>query len=424
MPMILSVSTRARLGITSGCVAVFLCSWALVHHSWYASAGRGVDISIYHGYARDTVLGGMPYRDFSLEYPPGFLLPALAPTATAPANDTGAYIRDFDRWMAAAGVALILFSAVGLAALRARKEQFAAALGLIAISPLLVGLLMFSRFDLWPTALAVGGLSALLAGRDKTGGALLGAAIATKLWPVVLVPLGLVWVWRRRGRPATVRWAAVLLGTCAAFFVPFAVLAPGGLGHSFGLQIDRPLQIESLGSTVLLVAHNLGGLGVSYVNTYGSANLVAHGATMAADASAVAQVLALCAIWVAFARGPARGDRLAIAAAACVAVFIAFGKVFSVQYLIWLIPFVALARRRLATLLLGAALLATQWYWPNHYADLLTFKQFAAWVMLARDLLVVAIAVELGRALLDHEPAEEVEPAPQRAALTPDPLPG
>ena len=418
------MSTRARVGITLGCVAVFLGSWALVHHSWWAAGGRGVDISIYHGYARDTVHGQTPYRDFSLEYPPGFLVPALAPAATAPVDDYGAYVRDFDRWMAGAGVALILFSAVGLTALRARRKEFGLALGFIAISPLLVGLLMFSRFDLWPTALAVGGLSALLAGRDRTGGALLGAAIATKLWPAVLVPLALVWVWRRHGRTDAAKWIAIVIGTCAAFFVPFAVLSPGGLGHSFGLQIDRPLQLESLGSTLLLAAHNLGGLGVSEASTYGSANIVAHGASAVADGSAVAQVLALCAIWVAFARGSARADRLAIAAAACIAVFIAFGKVFSPQYLIWLVPFVALTRRRLESLLLAAALVATQFYWPSHYDELLSFKPFATGVVLTRDLLVVAIAVSLGRALLEREPAEDAEPAAHHAALRPDPLPG
>ena len=416
------MSLRARIGITLGCVAVFLGSWALVHHGWY-QVGWGVDIPIYHAYALDVVHGQMPYRAFSIEYPPGFLLPALAPDLTASANNVNAYIRDFDRWMAGAGVVLILFSAVGLTALRARRKEFSLALGFIAISPLLLGLLMFSRFDLWPTALAVGGLSLLLAGRDRAGGALLGAAIATKLWPAVLVPLALIWVWRRHGRAATLKWSAILVGTCAAFFVPFAVLSPGGLGHSFGLQIDRPLQFESLGSTVLLAAHNLGGLGVSEVSTYGSYNIVAHGAAAVAYASAVAQVLALCAIWVAFARGPARGDRLAVAAAACVAVFIAFGKVFSPQYLIWLIPFVALTRRRLSVLLLGAALLATQFYWPNHYSELISFKPFATGVVLTRNLLVVAIAVSLGHALLEREPAEDAEPAPQHAPLRPDPLP-
>jgi hypothetical protein len=418
------VSTRARIGVTVGCVAVFLGSWSMIHHFWYPKYGRGIDISLYQKYARQTVAGRIPYRNFSVVYPPGFLLPALAPAATAPPNDAGAYARDFDRWMAGAGVVLILFAAAGLAALRARPAHFAAALGFIAVSPLLLGYLMSSRFDLWPTALAIGGLSALLAGRDRTGGALLGAAIATKLWPVVLVPLGLVWVWKRHGRSATMKWLAVLVAGCAAFFVPFAALAPGGLGHSFGIQIDRPLQIESFGSAILLAAHHLGGLAVSYKTSYGSQNVVAHGATAMADVSALLQLVGLGAVWVLFARGPARADRLAAAAAASVAVFIAFGKVFSPQYLIWLIPFVPLARSRLASLLLGAALVVTQFYFPAHYGDLLLVQRSATWLVLIRDLLVVMLGVELGRALLRQEPAEEAEPAPQLAALSPEPLPG
>jgi uncharacterized membrane protein len=411
------VSTRARIGVTAGCVAVFLGSWSLTHRLWYPASGRGVDITVYHRYARDTVAGRMPYRSFSIEYPPGFLLPALAPDATAPANDYDAYVRDFDRWMAGAGVFLILFAAAALAALRARPAHFVAALGFMSVTPLLLGTLMFSRFDLWPTALAIGGFSALLAGRDRTGGALLGVAIATKLWPAVFVPLGLVWVWRRHGRPASVQWLAIVVAACAAFFLPFAALAPGGVGHSFGIQIARPLQIESLGSAILLAAHNLGGLAAAYKTSYGSQNLVAHGATAMTDATSLLQLLALGAIWLAFARGPARADRLAAAAAACVAVFIAFGKVFSPQYLIWLIPFVPLVRSRLASLLLGAALVATQFYFPAHYGDLLIMQQSAAWMVLARDLVVVILVVELGRLLFEREPVEDKAPTVAPEAL-------
>lgn len=410
------MSTRARIGITIGCVAIFLGSWALTHHSWYAASGRGGDISIYQYYTQQTLEGRTPYRNFSIEYPPGFLLPALAPDATVPASDLGAYTRDFDRWMAGAGVVLILFAAAALAALRVQADHFAAALGFIAVSPLLLGELMFSRFDLWPTALAIGGLSALLTGRDKTSGVLLGAAIATKAWPAVLVPVGLIWVWRRHGRPAGGRWLLLVVVTCAAFFLPFAALAPGGFGHSFGLQIDRPLQVESLGSTMLLAAHNLGGLAVSYKTSFGSLNVIAHGATAAADASALAQLLALGTIWLAFARGPARADRLVTAAAASVAVFIAFGKVFSPQYLIWLIPFVPLVRSRLATLLLAIALMTTQFYFPTYY-NAISLQPSIAWLVLARDLVVVVLAVELTRTLFEREPVEESAPALAAEAL-------
>src|SRR4029077_2721356 len=107
----------------------------------------------------------------------------------------------------------------------------------------------------------------------------------------------------------------------------------------------------------------------------------------------VLELLALCAVWIAFARGPARAERLLTAAGAALAVFIAFGKVFSPQCLIWLIPLVPLVRSRLAALLFGVALVTTQFYFPAHYADLPGLEAWAAWLGLARDLGVVLLAV-------------------------------
>lgn len=417
------MNARARIGITLACVAVFLGSCSLTHHDWFKTGGPSSDLAVYHKYAQKIVHGKAPYQSFSIEYPPGFLLPALAPEAGANQRHLASYEQAFGRWMAGAGVVLLLFAALALTALRARPAHFAGALGFIAVSPALLGNLMLARFDLWVTALAIGGLATMLAGREKTGGALLGAAIATKLWPAVLVPLALVWIWRRRGRRAALVWLGILTAVCVAFFLPFAALAPGGLAHSFGRQLDRPLQVESLGSASLLAAHNLAGLAVSIKTSFGSQNLVAPGAAEIAGLSTLLQFLALCAVWFAFARGPARSDRLVTAAAASIAVFIAFGKAFSPQYLIWLIPFVPLVRSRLATLLLGVSLVATQYYFPAHYGDLLILQPPAsvAWVVLTRDLTVVMLAVELVRLLVRPEPAEQV--APSGARRLPEVLP-
>ena len=88
----------------------------------------------------------------------------------------------------------------------------------VALGPLLVGSLILSRFDLWPALLATASLVLLVRGRHLSGWALLGAAVAAKLWPLVLVPLALAWS-IRRGRPlAPFAGAAVLL----AVTLPFA----------------------------------------------------------------------------------------------------------------------------------------------------------------------------------------------------------
>ena len=93
----------------------------------------------------------------------------------------------------------------------------------------------------------------------------------------------------------------------------------------------------------------------------------------------------LVALWIAFARGAADRDRFVRYAAACVCAFVAFGKVLSPQYLIWLVPLVALVsgRRGIAAVaLLVAALVATQAWFPDHYWSYV-YDLDRAWVVLA-----------------------------------------
>ena len=119
---------------------------------------------------------------------------------------------------------------------------------LVALSPLAIGSVILTRFDLWPVMLAAFALAALVAERLRLGHALLGAAVAAKLFPAVLLPLTVAFVWRRRGRREALVCAAVCAAVVLAVFVPFLLVAPGGVLDSFGRQLSRPLQIESLGA--------------------------------------------------------------------------------------------------------------------------------------------------------------------------------
>jgi hypothetical protein len=113
----------------------------------------------------------------------------------------------------------------------------------------------------------------------------------------------------------------------------------------------------------------------------------------------VLQAVAVIALWVAFARGPATPERLVRYSAACVVTFVALGKVLSPQFLIWLIPLVPLVagrRGRVASAVLALALVLTQLWFPFHYWDLaLRLDERASYLVLARDLALVALAVVL-----------------------------
>jgi hypothetical protein len=378
----------SRLGSAAAAVALFLVSWALLHYGFYARNDI-VDTPVYERYGEAMTQGQVPYRDFAVEYPPAalpvFLLPALGE------GDSSDFERRFGGLMAALGVACVLLVAAVASAPWAPL--------FVAAAPLALGSVMLTRFDLWPAALTVAALALLVGGRFRLGFGALGLATAAKLYPALLVPIAFAHVWRLRGRREALICAGAFLAVVAAVVLPFAVLSPGGVWDSFWRQAGRPLQIESLGAGLLLVSHHLFGLELTMESSHGSQNLVGTGADVLSVASTLVQAAVLVAIWLWYARGPAERGRLLAASAAVVCAFVAFGKVLSPQFLIWLIPLVPLVggRRGLAACgLLAAALVLTQLWFPFRYWELaLEFDTAASWLVLLRDVVLVVLTLML-----------------------------
>ncbi|HEX5800713.1 MAG TPA: glycosyltransferase family 87 protein [Gaiellaceae bacterium] len=393
------MSASSRFTSVAAVVAalVFLGSWAALHRGFYDDE-EIVDIPVYETYGNAIERGKLPYRDFRLEYPPAalpvFALPALA----SERGDEAAFRAAFERLMALLGVATVLLAGVVLAGLRASKARTAAALAAIALFPLLLGNVVLTRFDLWPAALVTGALAALVWGRDRLGFGVLGLAVAAKLYPAVLVPVALAYVWRRRGRREALVCLGLLAGVVVLAFLPFLVLAPDGVAYSFGRQLGRPLQIESLGSAVFLAAHHLLGVDLEMRSGHGSQNLAGLGPAVAGVVLTLAQLAVLAWIWL---RRPGTAEELVRWSAAALVAFVALGKVLSPQFLIWLAPLVPLVagRRGLhAAALLGLAMVLTQLWFPYRYWDLaLEFDEAASWLVLARDLVLVGLLVVLVR---------------------------
>jgi uncharacterized membrane protein len=385
-----------RRGASTTLLAVVLVSavWGLLHVGWYAH-GQITDYGVYRHYGDEIVnTHAVPYRDFQLEYPPAALPVFVVPTLF----EHDGYNLVFQVLMALCDVGAVI--AVTLVAGR----QAAA---IAAVAPLALGSVVLSRFDFWPTALATLGVAALLRRRSTTSALLLGTAFAAKLWPAVLAPLVVVWLARTRGARAAAQWAAAAIATAAAWFLPFVALSPAGVGHTFHSQLARPLQLESLAGSVLIAAHNAAGTTLHLTSSFGSQNLTGPATHAAAVATTVVGVLVLMAVWVLFARGAPTDERFVAHAAGAVAVLVAFGKVFSPQFLIWLIPLVPLVRGRrtlVAVPLFETALVLTQIWFPRHYWDLaLRFASPYSWLLLARDVSVVALVAALVWPRSEHE---------------------
>jgi hypothetical protein len=358
-------------------VGVFIGSWAFLGHWFYGRHAKIVDQNhdavIYQGYGAAMRAGQLPYRDFSVVYPPGALPVFLAPTLV----NANRYQTWFARLMDGCGVLCLLFVLAARPPLRA--------VVFVALFPLLIGSLLLSRFDLWPTALMAGAVAALLRDRYALGFAALGAAFAAKLFAFVLLPIAIVWTLRRSGWRAVWRgfvgWTLVV----AAAFVPFVALAPHQLWASLRDQASRAIQIESLAGALLTTfGHPVETYSLGAVSVAGHHTLVL--------VSTIAEVVVLIALWLGFARGEMEPDRLVRYVAAAVCAFIVLGKVLSPQYLIWLVPLGPLVRGRrglIATGLLAVSMVATQWYYPDHYNSVMNYH--LAWFVLLRDLLLIGL---------------------------------
>jgi hypothetical protein len=237
-------------------------------------------------------------------------------------------------------------------------------------STLALWYLFYDRLDLIQAALVMLAL-ALLLSRLHYGWsfAVLALAINFKVTPIVLVPVWVVGSWpgsraltlyRPRVLAALGARAVLLLGLVAGYFLPFYLSAGERCLGFLAYHRARGIEFESLYGSLLMGQQAWGQpVGVTY--SYGSINLVSPlSPVLAAGAPwlSAGLLLAATALLLVHARrlaareqgqvcGPGSLAQLHPEVFACWAllflmVFIAAGKVFSPQYLLWLAPLVSL----------------------------------------------------------------------------------
>jgi len=381
-----SASPRAAAGIAAAGVAVLLVVSVGPPQRIFSRPNQG-DVTEYFSYTQRTFEGELPYRDFSIEYPPGALPPLLA---AGPA-DHGYYDR-FRLLMLGLGAASIALLVAALFLAGAEAAEIASGVLVPATLPLTLNPgLVFERFDLWPVFLMLLAVVALLRGRQLLSLVALSIGAVAKLFPLALVPLVLL---ARRGHAHLRRDLALALAAGLSFLLPFGAIAPRGLGHVGALLVRRPLQSESLGASMLLASHRLGFYSPTIYYSIGrSWDLAGPAAKVVAVLSTLAEAAALVAVWVFFARSNRGSRELLLAVAAVVVGFVAFGKVFSTQYMVWVAFAVPLALGRVRPFALAAtisALLLSLYDYDWGAFDLIAGGR-TSWVMLARNLILVAV---------------------------------
>ena len=200
---------------------------------------------------------------------------------------------------------------------------------LVALAPGLI-LSAFINWDLIAMALAALGLAAWAAKRGVLAGVLFGLAVATKFYPLVLFgPLVLLCLRAGRMRDFWVTFSSAAVAWLVVN-VPVMIAAPAGWATFYEFSRTRP---ADWGSIWYLFEHF--GVPVLGATSLSALNL------MSAAAFGVA-----CVAIVVLALAAPRRPRVPQLCFLVLAAFLMTNKVWSPQYVIWLVPLAVLARPR------------------------------------------------------------------------------
>lgn len=223
-------------------------------------------------------------------------------------------------------------------------------MALLYLGYLLLGaqVMMLMRFDIVPALCTLGALWAAQRQRYVVAYALLALGTLVKLYPIALVPLVLIAEWRQLSHVPIKRWLVAFTSMVrwrgiATFGLIVALgwtlawwLNPAQVWNVFRYAGDRPAQAESLPATLLWLATWVG-LPAAPNFAFSSFNLT--GPLAGTIITACLALGGLSGIWICwrFARG-----RMTLSQAFLVllCVLLVSNKVFSMQYLIWVLPFV------------------------------------------------------------------------------------
>jgi Glycosyltransferase family 87 len=396
---------------------VLAAGWAAT--LWLApwSDERVNDLFVYRVFTEPLLDGELPYRDIFLEYPP-LAAPAIALPGLAGTDEEG-FRAAFAVWTLVLAATVVLLC--GALAVRTGGDRRRALLA-AALMPLLCGALVRTHFDLAPVALLLGGLLLLASGKPRSGMAVLGLAAMTKGFPIVAAPVALAWLARRADRRTTVHAAAVLVTALAIPAAAAVALSPSGALDAIEYHLDRPVQLESLPASGVLLLDALGAGEAESVQSHRSDGLE-HAA--AGPLTLVCLLLMVGTVAALTVRGRGEERELVLGGLAAVAAFAALGKVLSPQYVLWLIPLGALAfawRLHALAGAVAAVAVLTQVEFPARYFDLVAREPFPIAVVGVRNLaLLGALALALrALGLGRHQDLLDRDRPPARVALDQD----
>ena len=346
------------------------------------------DMRVVFDYSSRAMSGMLPYRDYTIEYPPLavplFLVPRLF------TNRFNIYVVLFAGEMLIFD-AIILYLVCLWTEARAGTYRIPAVVGWYTLFLASLYPLLATRFDLAPTAVAFAAAIWWFTIRPALGGALTALGTMIKIFPSLVAGPALVWeiVHVRTTKLRGNLTCLALVGCAIAGWWTI-----GGLDRTLQFQVERGLHVETLWAGLIMVIDSVRNSPLSIENYHNAGMLLGKGTDrvlhLVFPVQAAAVLLVMWRFWRTGADDPLRYTGAAILA------FIITGVALSPQYLMWPIPFIAISEGRASSLLrwlFFLSLVITTLIFPLTYGSLLHFEFWAVGLLNLRNALLLLILI-------------------------------
>ena len=387
------------------------------------------DLQLYYKSGLSLIQRQLPYRDFPLEYPPFALVPMVVPQIV---NFGRRFSRDlaFGSYVGLFFLENAIFStAIALLLLQVKqywqsRQHSLWTLKAYIILAIISAPILPWRYDLFPALLTLLAFGSILQGRATIAGIWLGLGILTKLYPVVLLPIFVSYYLASKKYRSLLNLLLGCLGATCVILLPLALVTQGEMLSFLKYHQLRGLQVESFAAGIICLAHILQLTKISLVLNYGAFHLVSPLADGVLKWLPLISILAFVGVisscLIRFRReyaiaGKISADSLTTYIIAALLTFMVTSKVFSPQYIIWLLPFAPLLRPRQFWLMV-AIFAMTIGIFPAAYSHLLGMQVPSVLLLNLRNFSILALLLWL---LIKPQPTiTKIQPLQQGGSVS------
>lgn len=356
---------------------------------FFIPADSDVQLFYYYSYLTKN-LNLLPYKDFFVVYPPVSLLPILIP---------GLFSTSFNSYKILFQFEMIIFWIISLCFLYKiikkifpEKEIFNKILIFSTLSAFSIFFIL-NRIDIFIMALILASINFLFENKYLLSSLFLSLSIFTKFYPVIFLPLFLLYLFKNYEVKKTVIFSVYLFLISIFLLISFFIIFPAknSGAYSFFYHFKRPLHIESLYGGLLLLLEKtkvpLFQITIKHDNygwsLYNSALLKI---ILPISSFLILLVFAFLILEILKKKKFAEEDFLKFILIFSL-FFIILNKVFSPQYLIWILPFIPLFSDENKIKIFSLIIILTFLTYPIFYPFLIEKNLFLILILNLRNFL-------------------------------------